>query len=138
MVNQVPTVPAEDRAAIQELILARARAVDDGDRDAFCTLLQDATFVAGPHQVTGAAIARLIEAGPQPTRHLVTNHRFRYVSGLDTVEAESHFVLLSGIGLPGSSHPQPRTIAATGRYLDRFARQDGRWSTTRHEVLVDP
>ncbi|MFF2861402.1 nuclear transport factor 2 family protein [Streptomyces rubiginosohelvolus] len=133
----MPTVPPEDRAAIEELILARARAVDDGDRDAFSTLLQDATFVAGSQEVIGADIARLIESGPQPIRHLVTNHRFRYIADQE-VETESYFVLLSGNGLPGTSTPQPKTIAATGRYLDRFALQDGRWSTIRHEVLVDP
>ncbi|GAA2338909.1 nuclear transport factor 2 family protein [Streptomyces kunmingensis] len=122
MLNPVPTVSAEDRAAIQEMILARAQAVDDSDREAFYMLLQGVTFVAGPQKVIGADIVRLIEAGPQPIRHLVTNHRFRYSSDQETVGVESYFVLLNGMGLPGTSTPQPKTIGATGRYLDRFAR----------------
>ncbi|WP_158077386.1 nuclear transport factor 2 family protein [Amycolatopsis keratiniphila] len=116
---------ADDRAEITELVLARARAVDDGDRAAFTGLLRDAMVVIGGEETTGSSIGDLIAEGAQPTRHLVTNMR---ISQAGTgAHVESYFTLIG-------SH----RLVASGRYRDRLDRHEGRWTFIRHEILVDP
>lgn len=116
---------ADDRAEITELILARARAVDEGDRAAFTGLLGEAVMVVAGRETSGPALGDLVAEGPQPTRHLVTNTRISPAGA--GVQAESYFTLIGALRL-----------VASGRYRDHLVRRDGRWTFTRHEVLVDP
>lgn len=126
---------ALDRAALTDLVMRYCRGVDRGDYALVRSLYWDdavdhhgAMFEGGPD----AFVAWLptIMAGWELTVHRVTNCLF----ALDGDRAEGeHYVTAYHRTRP----PERREIVIGGRFLDRYARRDGRWKFSERRLAFD-
>jgi ketosteroid isomerase-like protein len=130
--------PPGDRA-IENLIATYAELVDDGDFAGLGTLLADATFTGSGAPVSGRdAIEQMFrdmlivyEDGTPRTKHVTTNVIIEADNQAGTAVARSYFTVLQAV--PGLA----LQAIVSGRYRDRFERQDGRWRFAERRVRID-
>lgn len=125
----------EDRAAIQDLVTAIARAIDRYDGSALAQLIHPEAVIdmGGPQALSGTVFATQIKrpAKPRPGRmHVVTNLLVR-ING-DFAASECHITSWQDL----LENDERVTRVRAGRYLDRFARFDDTWRLTAR-TLVD-
>jgi 3-phenylpropionate/cinnamic acid dioxygenase small subunit len=139
-VKPSPTLGSESSFwAIQNLIARYAELVDDGDFAAVGMLLADATFTGAAGSVSGRdAIENMLrdslivyDDGTPRTKHITTNVAIEIDEESGTAVSRSYFTALQA--LPDLTL-QP---IVSGRYQDRFERQDGRWRFVERRVLTD-
>jgi uncharacterized protein (TIGR02246 family) len=117
----------EDRAALAELVHAYNLAMDDRDWEALAELFApDARL--GPHSGADAVVGVLREMREEHgrTRHVAHGQVLEF-TGPD--EASGTVAASSQIDMRGTTH------AVAVRYLDRYARVDGRWRFVRRKAL---
>jgi 3-phenylpropionate/cinnamic acid dioxygenase small subunit len=128
---------AEPSRRIENLIASYAFLVDDGEFAALGELLAEADFSlnGGPAVHGRDAIERLAhdtlqtyDDGTPRTRHVTTNLIIEVDRQAGTATSRSYFTVFQS--LPGF----PLQAIASGRYQDRFQRQDGRWHFTERRV----
>jgi hypothetical protein len=116
---------AFDQQDIHELICAQARAIDRGDEALFRSLFaMESTVDIGSFVGSGEDFVTMILDATKDMTHMahsVSNEWVR-VDG-DTAKAESYVIAFTTAPTPDGDED---TITG-GRYLDSFARQDGRW-----------
>jgi hypothetical protein len=126
-----------DTAPIQALLVRYCDLMDAGDFDGVGELFEDGVLL-GPREdelARGAtAVAdfyrrtvKLYEGSPR-TKHLVLNTVFEAVTN-DDATAHSSYLVLQGID-------ELRPII-TGRYEDRFVREDVTWRFSARRFFVD-
>jgi 3-phenylpropionate/cinnamic acid dioxygenase small subunit len=128
---------AEPSRRIENLIASYAFLVDDGEFAALGELLAEADFSlnGGPAVHGRDAIERLAQDtlqtyddGTPRTRHVTTNLIIEVDEQAGSATSRSYFTVFQS--LPGF----PLQAIASGRYQDRFQRQDGRWHFTERRV----
>lgn len=137
--DRVPANPPSSFWAIQNLIARYAELVDDGDFAAVGMLLADATFTGGAGSVSGRdAIENMLrdslivyDDGTPRTKHITTNVAIEIDEESGTAVSRSYFTALQALA---DLTLQP---IVSGRYQDRFERQDGRWRFVERRVLTD-
>lgn len=131
-------VPAHE--AIRNLLGRYCELIDAGDIDGVAGLLAGAVLRddAGNELVRGQdGVARLYAGtrlhgdGTPRTRHLTTNSIIEVDEDAGTATARSTYVVFQATDTLAL---QP---IIAGRYRDRFARRDGRWSFTERAFAVD-
>lgn len=137
--SATPTDSSLSYRAIENLIAAYARLVDDGDFAGLGTLLADATFTGGGAPVSGRdAIEKMFQDtvivyddGTPRTQHVTTNIAIQVDEPEDSAVASSYVTVLQAPpGLP----LQP---VAAGRYQDRFERHAGEWRFAERRVRIN-
>lgn len=114
---------------ICNLLYLYADAIDEGRLEDAASLLRHArieTGATGPLEAEGLLalwrrILVLYPCGTPRTRHLITNPTLDIDEEAGTANARSCFTVLQ------ATDDFPLQIIATGRYLDRFERIDGKW-----------
>jgi hypothetical protein len=124
------------KQAIHELGMAYCRAVDRGDEALLRSVFHpDATVVSGV--VNGGidefapAIVSIIRGNLKSSFHSVANEWVK-ING-DTAVGESY---VTAFTLAGEGSMAMQTISG-GRYLDRYARRDGRWKISERVFVMD-
>ena len=130
-----------DERAILNLLFSYAERVDAGDFDGVSALFERAqVFMAGPDHpavpgsMVGAVMAKFVRTydGSPLTKHLVTNSIIESTSP-DEATTRSQFTVLQAV-----PDVLPLQLVASGRYHDRFVRDDGsRWRFAERVMLVD-
>ena len=139
MPDRTPTDLASACRAIENLIAAYAERVDGGDFAAVGTLLAHASFTGAAGSASGADVIEemlrenviVYEDGTPRTKHVVTNIAIEVDAEAGTASARSYFTVLQA--LPDL----PLQIIVSGRYFDRFARDDGQWRFAERRVRTD-
>jgi ketosteroid isomerase-like protein len=130
--------PASCRV-IENLIARYAQLVDTGNFAGLGTLLADAIFIGGSGPVRGKdAIANMFQDtlivysdGTPRTKHITTNVAIEVTDESDAAVSNSYFTVLQAL-------PElPLQVIASGRYHDRFERNDGQWRFVERQVHVD-
>jgi ketosteroid isomerase-like protein len=125
---------------IENLIATYAFLVDDGEFAKMADLLTDANFCldGGPAIKGRDAIERLArdtlqtyDDGTPRTRHVTTNIIIEVDEDADMAVSRSYFTVFQS--LPDF----PLQAVASGRYHDRFHRQDGQWRFTERIVSTN-
>ena len=125
--------------AIASLIATYAELVDDGDFAAVGRLLADATFSGGAGSVSGRdAIEKMLrdnvivyDDGTPRTKHVTTNLAIDVDERAGSAVSRSYFTVLQA---PPDMVLQP---IVSGRYHDRFERQEGNWRFVGRRVQTD-
>jgi SnoaL-like domain len=123
-----------DRQEIYDCVMRYCRGIDRLDRAMLVSAYHpDAvddhgTFV-GPVDKFWDYVHDLHFTHQHRTQHHITNHRCD-IDG-DTAQTESYYIFRSLNKAP------PLHTMASGRYLDRFERRDGRWAIAARVCLVD-
>lgn len=124
------------RDELHQLVSAYCRAVDRADYDALRRLYHpDATDAHGSFSEGGVEqfIAALVAAEPyvRVSQHNITTTNF-VVDG-DTARGEIYCLVFHTFA--GPEHDTDVIIG--GRYLDAYARHDGRWKFARRTIVAD-
>lgn len=124
----------EDRAAIYDCIMRYCRGVDRLDRDILLSAyhpdgIDDHGTFVGPIDAFADYVFDLHTVHQHRTQHHITNHRCE-ING-DVADCESYFVFRSLNKAP------PLYTMASGRYLDRIERRDGRWAIAKRVCIVE-
>ncbi len=124
------------RDELNELVNAYCRAVDRADHDALRALYHpDATDSHGSFSTGGVEqfIAQLVAAEPyvRVSQHNITTTNF-VVEG-DTAHGEIYCLVFHTFA--GPEHDIDVIIG--GRYLDAYARHDGRWKFSQRTIVAD-
>lgn len=131
---------AVDATALSNLLHRYAESVDDGDFDGVGALFERArVFMSGPagDAVSGPAVATIMRRfvrlhdGVPRTRHIVTNTIIEVDTDRRAAAARSYYTVLQILAAP--------LIIVTGRYHDRFARDEtsDEWYFTERVIHVD-
>lgn len=124
--------------AIPNLLHTYAMRFDDGDFVGAAALFDKGALVTGEHRIAGReAIVAMWQNwvktydGKPLTRHITTNPIIAVDDDACGATCQSQWTVLQAPGFP-------LQIVATGRYLDRFARDEAGWHfTTREYVQTD-
>ncbi len=123
-----------DRHEIYDCLMRYCRGVDRLDRDTLASAyhadaVDDHGEYAGP--VTGFIdwVFALHSVAQRRTQHMITNH-YCEIEG-DIAHVESYYIFRS------LNRTAPFHNIASGRYVDRFERRDGRWAIAVRVCLVD-
>jgi uncharacterized protein (TIGR02246 family) len=127
-----------DDEAVRALVIAYAERLDAGDLDGVAALFDDAVVRgarSGDERRGRGAVRRMYEPviiyedGTPRTKHVLGNLEVA-VDG-DTASSQCTFTVFAA-AVPGHLAP-----VLTGRYLDRFARRDGRWRFVDRVIAPD-
>lgn len=130
------SISAEDRVEIVELASRYNEAVDRHDPDAWVATFSEDGRVESPFgQPRGRAelhawITMVIAQLTEGTRHLTLN------AVVDPGEREGEAVMRSSYLVIGRDQAPP-TLGATGGYVDRLRKVDGRWRFVHRVHGVD-
>lgn len=131
---------AADASALSNLLYCYAESVDNGDFDGVGALFERArVFMSGPtgDAVSGDAVTSIMRRfvrlhdGVPRTRHIVTNTIIEVDADRREASARSYYTVLQILAAP--------VIIVTGRYHDRFARDEASdgWFFTERVIHVD-
>jgi hypothetical protein len=123
-----------DRQAIRDCLMRYCRGIDRLDRELFLSAyhpgaIDDHGPFVGPAEAFVDYAFDLHGRGQLRTQHHITNHLCE-IDG-DVAHAESYFLFR------GLNRKPPLYSTASGRYLDRFERIDGRWAIAARICIVD-
>jgi ketosteroid isomerase-like protein len=129
-----------DLAEITALIHAYARRLDAGDLDGVAALFEHATWrstltgsvLRGTNEVRAVYDGVHLYDGSPRTKHVITNLDIALEPAANHATAECYFTVLQGI-VPG----EPIQIILSGRYVDRFEKEDGRWRFSDRLFVAD-
>jgi len=129
MPSPTPTSSASSERAIENLISSYAFLNDDADVPALGELFADALYTLDDTSARGrpqieAIAGAMIQTNPDgtsTTRHTISNLIIEVDDEAGTAEARAYWTLLQSV--PGL----PLEPVRSGRYHDRFERQDGAW-----------
>jgi hypothetical protein len=122
-----------DRQDILDCLTRFSRGMDRFDRELFLSAFHpDATiaagdFVGGPRELYDWA-STMHERGQSATQHNLGNHTCD-IDG-DTAHTETYYLF-------AARNRDESNWLAGGRYLDRFARRDGRWRIALRTNVVE-
>lgn len=136
MDQDIPAMVRElkDRQDIYDCIMRYCRGVDRLDRELLRSAyhedgIDDHGPYAGPLEGFADYVFDLHGNMQERTLHHVTNH-YCELDG-DVAHTESYFLFYC------LNKTQPLYTMASGRYVDRFERRDGRWAIAERICLVD-
>lgn len=123
-----------DRQEIYDCLIRYCRGIDRLDREVVASAyhedaIDDHGAYVGPVSGFIDWAFALHSEHQQRTQHMITNHRCE-LDG-DRATTESYYIFRS-LNVAAPFHTM-----ATGRYLDRFERRDGRWGISERICLVD-
>jgi len=129
-----------DEMAITALVHSYASLVDAGDVDAVAELFEHATWRSDASDVVrhGSAEVRpvyeqlITSGGATRTKHLLTNLTVAVRPGAPSASARCTWSVLR------SDTGDQLSITLSGRYIDRFAKVDGRWRFADRLITTDP
>jgi SnoaL-like domain len=123
-----------DRQEIFDCLMRYCRGIDRLDRAELLSAyhadaLDDHGAYVGPVEGFWDFVFKLHSTQQHRTQHHITNHRCE-IDG-DTAHSESYYIFRS------LNKEPPLHTTASGRYLDRFERRDGRWAIAARICLVE-
>jgi hypothetical protein len=123
-----------DRQEIFDCMLRYSRGIDRLDREMLLSAyhadaIDDHGAYVGPVEGFWDYVFNLHSTQQHRTQHLITNHRCE-IDG-DTAHSESYYLFRS------LNKEPPLYTDASGRYLDRLERREGRWAITERICLVE-
>jgi 3-phenylpropionate/cinnamic acid dioxygenase small subunit len=128
---------SDDHEAIRNLLVDYCQLCDDGRFDEWGQLFtDDATFTVMGTTHTGRGDVQAFITAAQPPeargRHLISQPRLT-IDG-DSAEARTDYAFV------GRTDRGRLAVTSSGRYLDRFVRDGGRWRFASREIvfLGDP
>jgi hypothetical protein len=124
----------KDRQEIYDCMMRYCRGIDRLDRDMLLSAyhpgaLDDHGTFVGPIEAFADYVFALHATHQHRTQHHITNHRCE-IDG-DVAHTESYYIFRSLNKTP------PLYTNASGRYLDRLEKRDGRWAIAARVCLVD-
>lgn len=124
----------KDRQEIYDCLMRYCRGIDRLDREVLLSAyhpgaLDDHGDYVGPVEGFADHVLDLHATHQQVTQHHITNHRCS-IEG-DTANTESYYLFRS------LNKEPPLYTMASGRYLDRLERRDGRWGIVERICLVE-
>jgi hypothetical protein len=124
----------KDRQEIYECLTRYCRGIDRLDRNMLLSAyhadaVDDHGAFVGPVEAWADFVFDLHSTHQHRTQHLLTNHRCTLHG--DVAEAETYYLFRSLNKAP------PLHTSASGRYLDRLERRDGKWRIAVRICLVD-
>lgn len=123
-----------DRQEIFECLMRYCRGIDRLDREELLSAyhpdaLDDHGSFVGPVEGFWEHVFQLHSTQQHRTQHHITNHVCE-IDG-DTAHTESYYIFRS------LNKEPPLYTTASGRYLDRFERRNGRWAIAVRICLVE-
>jgi len=126
-----------DRAEIKDLLIAYARGIDRFDRELLASVFHpDATDDHGVFRGTAADFVDWVFQFQQDTvftQHCITNE-FIELDG-DVAWCESYYTARTQT--TAAAGKPSEFITASGRYVDRMERRDGRWRIADRRVILN-
>jgi len=132
---------SDTHEAIRNLLGMYCEAMDAGDFEALAGLFADATLADDKGHVFATGSAQMLRqwtaqtkvyAGSPRTRHMVANPVIEVDEANGTATCRSSYVVFQGVD------DLPLQPIVTGRYRDRFRRQDdGSWRWEQRGYVVD-
>ena len=125
------------RAEIRDAILRYCRGIDRGDLDLIRSayhpgaIENHGAFVGSAEDFAPYTVARSKASG-LAGHHTIANMTFQFDG--DAARVETYYVCLQPYR---DENDEPDTALIFGRYLDAFARIEGRWAITAREVVND-
>jgi 3-phenylpropionate/cinnamic acid dioxygenase small subunit len=125
------TADGSDEAGIRRTLTRYCQLLDDGRFDEWITVFtDDVDFRVMGQALTGPeAVRAFIEPTQQPEArgtHLISEPLIDLADGVGEAQATTDFAFVS----------RKNRIEATGRYHDRFRRQDGVWRICAREIVL--
>lgn len=126
--------------AITNLLYRYAELIDSGDLAGAAALFARARVKVGDQWLEGAAPMealwrgeiRIHPCGTPRTKHLVTNPIVEIDEAAGTATCRSYYTVIQ------ATEDLPLQVVCTGRYHDRFVREDGAWRfAERNYSLLD-
>jgi ketosteroid isomerase-like protein len=132
----------EDSREIENLIYLYAERIDAGDLQGVAELFRDAEIFSTAHNMRRSGFDEVLEmyrqscrlyqpAGTPLTKHLTTNVIIDLDQDGNGASARSYYTVIQ------ATDTFPLQPVISGKYLDRFRKQDGRWQFAKREMLVD-
>lgn len=129
-----------DEMAITALVHSYAFLVDAGDVDAVAALFEQATWRSDASDVVrhGSAAVRPVyeqltaSVAASRTKHLLTNLTVEVQPGATAASSRCDWSVLR------SDTEDRLSVTLSGRYIDRFAKVDGRWRFADRLITTDP
>jgi hypothetical protein len=123
-----------DRQEIFDCLMRYCRGIDRLDREMLLSAyhadaIDDHGTFVGPVEGFADHVLHLHSTYQHRTQHHITNHRCE-IDG-DTAHTESYYIFR------GLNKQPPLYTNASGRYLDRFERREGRWAIAARICLVE-
>ncbi len=123
-----------DRQEIFDCIMRYCRGIDRLDREMLLSAyhpdaIDDHGAFVGPVEGFADYVFDLHSTQQHRTQHHITNHRCEFDG--DTAHTESYYIFRSLNKVP------PLYTNASGRYIDRFERREGRWAIAARICLVE-
>lgn len=124
----------KDRQEIYDCLMRYCRGIDRLDRDVLLSAyhagaLDDHGTFVGPVERFADYVFDLHATHQHRTQHHITNHRCE-IDG-DTAHTESYYIFRSLNKQP------PLYTTASGRYIDRMEKRQGRWGIAARVCLVE-
>jgi hypothetical protein len=124
----------KDRQEIYDCIMRYCRGIDRLDRDMLLSAyhpdgIDDHGTFVGPVEKFADYVFDLHTTHQHRTQHIIANHRCE-LNGAEA-HTESYFIFRS------LNKQAPLYTMASGRYLDRLEKRDGRWGIVDRVCLVD-
>lgn len=131
----------DDARQIENLIYRYAELIDEGNLEALAALFERGEIVSKAHNTRIAGTDEVLKlyrnscriyesTGTPRTKHLTTNVMIELLDA-DRATARSYYTVLQ------ATESFPLQVIITGRYVDTFARQDGRWTFACREMIID-
>jgi uncharacterized protein (TIGR02246 family) len=129
------SLTTEDHVAIQGLAARYNHAIDSGDADGFlATFVESGVLDAAGMTLEGHAalkdFASNFSSSTRAPRHVATNLVIDGDGDQATLKAYVQMYILSG-------EPPQQTVAASGKYDDILAKEDGTWKFVRRTFTTD-
>jgi len=132
----------EDTREIENLIYLYAERIDAGDLQGVAELFRDAEIFSSAHDVRRSGFEEVLEmyrlscrlyetTGTPLTKHLTTNVIIDLDRDGNEASARSYYTVIQ------ATDTLPLQPIISGRYRDRFRKQQGRWQFASREMIVD-
>lgn len=132
----------DDSRQIENLIYTYAERIDNGDLEGVAEMFRNARIVSATHDFTCVGYEEVLKmyqlscrlyenTGTPLTKHLTTNIIVEVDEARNDAVARSYYTVIQ------ATECLPLQPIISGRYQDRFHKQDSAWEFAEREMIVD-